>query len=296
MEETGNSSVVTMKSDTATSNSRHDETATTNCNKNGGSTTTPRRQVSYDNFNDDNNNDNIVQQRPSFVMPVWYGRLQPTWGEKLVVPEWQEEDDNNNNDSSSGGYRKNNGWKGNDLIHDKDAAVYIPAYYVQYGNGNFSDKVNIQVEATTTTTENHGRQRRGGVGTRLTGAVYFSERAESHQGYCHGGSMCSVMDDIIGWVGFMVTGQCRPWSGFTVQINTSLAKPIPVQTTLLVTGEVKRIERRKVFIEAVLVDPSSDRNGSGDYPVHAKAEGIVVLNRGVLPPMMESQESTMSTD
>ena len=32
----------------------------------------------------------------------------------------------------------------------------------------------------------------------LIGAAYFSERAESHKGLCHGGSMCALMDDIVG--------------------------------------------------------------------------------------------------
>ena len=86
----------------------------------------------------------------------------------------------------------------------------------------------------------------------------------------------------------MVTGQVRPWSGFTVQINTSLQKPIPVFSMLMVVGEVMRLERRKVFIEARLVDPA---NGNAQ---HAKAEGIVVLNRGVLPPMLESRVSDVS--
>lgn len=200
--------------------------------------------------------------------PDWYKQLQPTWGEKVVVPEWQQD-----STSSSSSYRANNGWKGRDLIHDPTAAVYIPDYFCKYGNNtNFGE----------------GQRRRGGVGTTLTGLVYFSERAESHPGYCHGGSMCSVMDDVIGWVGFMVTGQVLPWSGFTVQVNTSLQKPIPVFSMLMVVGQVVRMERRKVFIEARLVDPSDN------YAQHAKAEGIVVLNRGVLPPMLESQVSDVS--
>ena len=132
---------------------------------------TPLRQVSKDNLGE------------SF--PQWYNQLRPTWGEKIVVPEWEEEGNS---------YRAKNGWKGRDLIHDPSAAIYIPEYFVKYG------------------TETDGLQR-GGKGTTLTGLVYFSERAESHPGYCHGGSMCSVMDDVIGWVGFMVTGECIPWSG-----------------------------------------------------------------------------------
>lgn len=196
----------------------------------------------------------------SSLYPAWYKQLQPTWGEKVVVPEWEEREEES---SSSSGYREQNGWKGRDLIHDPQAAVYIPQYFVQYGNNGS-----------------------GGVGTTLTGLVYFSERAESHAGYCHGGSMCSVMDDVIGWVGFMVTGKVLPWSGFTVSIKTDLQRPIQVLSKLMVVGKVTRMERRKVFVEARLVDPADDN------AQHAKGEGIVVLNRGVLP--LESQVSDVS--
>ena len=100
--------------------------------------------------------------------------------------------------------------------------------------------------------------------------------------------MCSVMDDVIGWVAFLVTGKVLPWSGFTVQINCSLQKPIPVFATLKVEAQIVRLERRKVYVEAKLVDPANDD------AQHAAAEGIVVLNRGVLPPLLESQASDVS--
>jgi acyl-coenzyme A thioesterase PaaI-like protein len=195
--------------------------------------------------------------------PAWCERLRPTWGEEVVVAEWEQ--------AETADYRAKNGWKGKDLVHDKDAAVHISQYYVKYGS------------ATPGLV-------RGGTGTCLTGIVHFTERAESHRGYCHGGSMTCVMDDVIGWVGFMVTGECRPWSGFTVQINTSLQMPIPVHSTLLVVAEVTKLDRRKVFIEARIVDPA-------DSSQHAKAEGIVVLNRGVLPEeMLQSQVSSVSME
>ena len=91
--------------------------------------------------------------------------------------------------------------------------------------------------------------------------------------------MCSVFDDVIGWCGFMVSGKCRPWSGFTVQINTSLKKPISVKSTLLVQAVITSIERRKVSIEAELTNPV-------DKSLHAKGEGLVVVNRGVLPELV----------
>lgn len=48
------------------------------------------------------------------------------------------------------------------------------------------------------------------------------------QGLCHGGTMCAVMDDAVGWLGFCESGKCKPWSGYTVQIDTSLKKAITI--------------------------------------------------------------------
>ena len=89
------------------------------------------------------------------------------------------------------------------------------------------------------------------------------------------------MDDCIGWVAFCVTGACRPWTGFTVQINTSLRQPISVNSTLLIEGRIARVERRKVYVVAILFDPA--KGGKEDErAVHAVGEGIVVLNKGIL--------------
>lgn len=63
--------------------------------------------------------------------------------------------------------------QGRDYLHCKAAPVRIVDYFVKYGDGQ-----------GVTGSE------RGGVGTVLTGIVHFTERAESHQGLCHGGSMC----------------------------------------------------------------------------------------------------------
>ena len=188
-------------------------------------------------------------------LPDWIEKKQPLWGERLAVPEWDER----------GTYREKNGWKGNDLIHDPNAAVRIIDYFVRYGDGGESLE-------------------KGGVGTTLTGVVHFTPRAESHKGYCHGGSMCSTMDDVIGWCGFLVTGECRPWTGFTVQINTSLRRPIAVDSFLVVSATIAKIERRKVSITAKLVDPSGD-----EAVVHAEGEGLVVINKGVLPEERSSK-------
>jgi hypothetical protein len=92
------------------------------------------------------------------------------------------------------------------------------------------------------------------------------------------------MDDVVGWCSFLTTGRCQPWSGFTVQVNTSLRQPVAVNATLLVRAEISKIERRKVYMKAVLVDPANEDR------VHAICDGMAVLNCGVLP--LETQQST----
>ena len=182
-------------------------------------------------------------------------------GERLVVPEWEDPDD-----------RRKRGWCGQDLVHDGEASpVHITDYFVRYGPGH--DIAPLGKE--------DGSCIRGGAGTVLQGIVVFTAAAESHRGYCHGGSMCSIMDDCIGWVAFCVTGTCRPWTGFTVQVNTSLRQPVPVHATLLVEGRITRVERRKVYVTAALYDPAKGGRDD-DSAVHAVGEGIVVLNKGIL--------------
>jgi acyl-CoA hydrolase len=216
-------------------------------------------------------------------LPSWVGKRYDEWGELLKVDEWKEDEDAKGG-LSDHAFRQKQGWYGRDLLHDLYASVRILEYYVQYGHEQPLPGL-----------------QRGGIGTKLTGVVHFTRRAESHQGFCHGGSMTSVMDDVIGWNAFLVTGSCRPWTGFTVQVNTNLMRPIPVGSVLLVQATIVRIVRRKVSIEAVIYDPtyneSSDHYGIDSIlpsAIHATAEGLVVINKGVLPSEYD-RSSTMST-
>jgi exosome complex RNA-binding protein Rrp42 (RNase PH superfamily) len=85
------------------------------------------------------------------------------------------------------------------------------------------------------------------------------------------------MDDAIGWIGFCVTGECRPWTGFTVQVNTSLKKPVEVDTILMIRVVIDKVERRKVFAKVMLLDPSVE-----EEVVYAMGDGLVIFNRGVI--------------
>jgi len=180
-------------------------------------------------------------------IPSWVEKNLPSFGERLVIPEFDSLE-----------HRGTHGWKGRDFMHDEASPVRILDYHVNYGDGI-------------------GSLAKGGEGTTLTGVVHFSKKAESHQGFCHGGGMTAVMDDVIGWAGFLATGSCQPWTGFTAQINSSLRKPIPVDSWLLICGTIAKISGRKVSVLATLIDPAN-----GDA-VHAEGDGLVILNSGVLP-------------
>ena len=76
----------------------------------------------------------------------------------------------------------------------------------------------------------------------MTGHVHFTEKAESHPGSCHGGSMCAVIDDAVGWFGFFVGDpECSPWSGYTAQINVSLKAPVPLGSRLTVRAQLESV-------------------------------------------------------
>ena len=75
----------------------------------------------------------------------------------------------------------------------------------------------------------------------------------------------------IGWLGFCASGTVKPWSGYTVQIDTSLKKPVQVGAIMRVDANIVRREgRRKVSISARLTDPST-------ADVHCECKGMFLL-------------------
>jgi len=191
-------------------------------------------------------------------LPPWVADQNEEWGERVSLPEWDADekisfDENDDSDDDfrydNDDYRQSNGWKGSDLCHSATSPVRISHYAIKYIDIN------------------------GGVGTKLTGVAHFTPRAESHSGYCHGGSMTSVMDDVIGWTSFCVSGKCVPWSGFTAQVNVSLKRPIPVGSYLKIVGEIIKTEGRKVWISSCLVC------GNDDNLVYCTSEGLAILKK-----------------
>ncbi len=144
----------------------------------------------------------------------------------LLYREWNDEI-----------FRKENGWSGQDFMHNKKSnGPRILRYFFDRSSGT------------------------------LVGIVTFGPDSESHAGYCHGGSMTAVLDDVLGHTAF-VAGK-GPWSGATVVVNCTLKKPVKVGQVLKVWGRVKDRQGRKTFIEGGLIAENGD--------VHATSDGITM--------------------
>lgn len=97
------------------------------------------------------------------------------------------------------------GFSGTDYVHSRSRA---PVRVLEY----------LIVKRPNLTREPAKDVREGVFYPSLVGPAYFSGAAESHKGLCHGGSMCALMDDAVGWMGFCITGEPRGWTGYTVQV------------------------------------------------------------------------------
>ncbi|KAJ1403915.1 hypothetical protein B484DRAFT_457449 [Ochromonadaceae sp. CCMP2298] len=173
----------------------------------------------------------------------------------LDVQEWKDES-----------WRSADSFKGRDLCHGRAAAVRVLDYVVLPATetkhmdvyGEFGEVTAVSSEAA--------------LYPQLVGPAYFTPRAESHRGLCHGGAFCSVMDDAVLWLGFCVSGSVIPWSGFTVQINTSLKLSVPVGSVLKLESWVRKREgRRKFWIDARLSDAETGA-------VYSEAQGLFLVS------------------
>jgi acyl-coenzyme A thioesterase PaaI-like protein len=231
------------------------------------------------NHGDDEGQDRQQSTLSSSVTQQQEQQGRSRFGERLCLPEWDDPHHcrhhrANSDTDAAATATSNSRWKGRDMVHDRDAPVRITDYYVRYPSRSAGAA--------------------GGTGTVLTGLVHFTDRAESHAGLCHGGAVCAVLDDVVGWTAFCATGTVVPWSGFTVQVNVKLQRPVPVGSAALlrVQGRIARVERRKVFVRARLLlarsalpsggDEAWEEEEDDDKDAYAICDGIVVLNKGVL--------------
>jgi hypothetical protein len=94
--------------------------------------------------------------------------------QKLCVREWE---DPAWRTSSEGG------WFGSDYVHSIKAGARVLGYHLF---GPKPAEASSASEAVAIADYS------------LIGVAHFTEYAESHKGLCHGGSMCAIMDDVVG--------------------------------------------------------------------------------------------------
>lgn len=103
-------------------------------------------------------------------------------------------------------------------------------------------------------------------------------RAESHAGFCHGGTATSLADDAVGHCAFCAMGAPH-WGGATVQVNCKLSAAIGVGSLLRLEARVSRVEGRKHYIEGTLSSPAlagADGDGDEGSVVHCAFEGLSI--------------------
>lgn len=110
----------------------------------------------------------------------------------------------------------------------------------------------------------------------LVGLVHFSKYGESHRGFIHGGAFCALVDDAVGWLGFSCVedGKVIPWSGYTVQIDTSLKRPVPIGSLLKLEATLENQDRRKVWSNVKLTDEEGN--------VYCEGKGLFLINKDYL--------------
>lgn len=216
---------------------------------------------------------------PIQITPSWFQELVNTPGSSLLdVPEWKDEAWRSSDEG---------GFAGKDFIHSPSASVRIVHYVMMSPHIPKIESSSSLVDMTEGISSKYqevshikgednsiaetGSQASETFPT-LIGLAYFSRTAESHRGLCHGGSFCALMDDVIGWMGFCVSGKVKPWSGYTVQINTALCKAVKVGSIMRLEAWVTKKEgSRKHWINAKLWDPDTG-------VIHCKAEGLFLLS------------------
>lgn len=109
----------------------------------------------------------LTSETSTPALPDWFEQLKATPGMSIVeVKEWMDERG-----------RSSDGFRGFDFCHSVFSAVRILEY--------------LTLPQAAEDVVDHGFHIHKDKFPLLVGAVYFSERAESHRGLCHGGSMCA---------------------------------------------------------------------------------------------------------
>jgi len=175
-------------------------------------------------------------ERNAEALPPAYAQLAADPAVRRVyMREWEEP-----------AWRAAKGWQGTDYIHKPggDGVVILGQYLFRPESGE------------------------------LLGFVRFGVEAESHAGLCHGGAMCSVLDDFCGHCAFVNSD--GPWSGATVQVNCKLLKPVAVGDVLQIVGRVAKREQRKLWISAELRAVDANTPGGAGGALYAELDGLSI--------------------
>lgn len=100
----------------------------------------------------------------------------------------------------------------------------------------------------------------------------FGDDAVGHPGVVHGGAISMAIDESCGFAFFALNRGL----GFTAYLHVNYRAPLPAGTPILVTVRPKKIDGRKVTLEATVTD--------GSQKVFADGEALFVQPRGSQVP------------
>jgi len=84
----------------------------------------------------------------------------------------------------------------------------------------------------------------------VIGALTLHIEKEGPPGHAHGGSLASVLDEVMGNAAWFKSGIV-----LAANLNINYKRPVPLDTSVTVRGWVARVEGRKNFTESTLTLP-----------------------------------------
>lgn len=86
------------------------------------------------------------------------------------------------------------------------------------------------------------------VDQNVTGKIMFHERHEGPPGHAHGGSIATVMDELMGCAAFV-----KGYMALAAHLELDYRKPVPLHTPMIGTTEVVREGNRSVHVKGQLM-------------------------------------------
>lgn len=102
------------------------------------------------------------------------------------------------------------------------------------------------------------------------------EEHQSYPGRIHGGILCSLLDETMGWAPVLQTGLMS----VTGELNFRFLKPAPLHQKLFVIGEVEKVNKRLYFAKGRIEDELGN---------------IYITAQGKYVPMSEEQTRDVDT-